>query len=161
MFTTNDNGSIAPPSSAMNVVAFVYLYTTVTMFVGPKHVAWQSFKNHHHHLHGLGHTWSIPSSWRVFWSLHLNCGLPIFRFLFGLYIDIHVPISYLLNCNLLIVVSKVPIFTLIYSYVHNGMPNTKIKIVETYFTDRTDFVIVRYSATSSGLPSKKSISFLR
>jgi hypothetical protein len=28
----------------------------------------------HHHRHGLGRTWSVPSSWRVYWFLHLNCG---------------------------------------------------------------------------------------
>jgi hypothetical protein len=26
------------------------------------------------YLHGLDHTWSVPSSWRLCWSLHLNCG---------------------------------------------------------------------------------------
>jgi hypothetical protein len=32
--------------------------------------------NIHHLLHELGHAWSVPSSWRVCWSFHLNCGHP-------------------------------------------------------------------------------------
>lgn len=32
-----------------------------------------------HHLHVLGHVWSLLSSWRTCWSLHLNCGQPMFR----------------------------------------------------------------------------------
>jgi hypothetical protein len=39
--------------------------------------------SHHHHLHGLGHSWSIPSFWRVCWSLHLNCGCPVFHLFLG------------------------------------------------------------------------------
>jgi hypothetical protein len=38
----------------------------------------------HHHVHGLGHTLYVPSSWRVCWSFHLNYGRPRFCFLFGL-----------------------------------------------------------------------------
>jgi hypothetical protein len=44
--------------------------------------------NHHNILHGLGHTWSVPSCWRACWSLHLNCGHPLFRFLLGFYVRI-------------------------------------------------------------------------
>jgi hypothetical protein len=33
--------------------------------------------HHHHHLHGLGHAWSVPTSWRVCCSLHLNCWPPV------------------------------------------------------------------------------------
>jgi hypothetical protein len=43
---------------------------------------------HHYHLHGLGHAWSLPSSWRVCWPLHFNCGRPMFRRLFGSYVKI-------------------------------------------------------------------------
>jgi hypothetical protein len=46
----------------------------------------------HHHLHGLGHAWSAPSSWRICWPLHLNCGRPIYRLLFELYVTIFVGI---------------------------------------------------------------------
>jgi hypothetical protein len=45
----------------------------------------------HHQLHGLGHAWSIRSSWRVCWSLHLNCGHPIYH-LIVLYVKILEPI---------------------------------------------------------------------
>jgi hypothetical protein len=31
-------------------------------------------------LHELGRTWSVPSSWRVRWSHHLNCGRSMFFF---------------------------------------------------------------------------------
>lgn len=32
--------------------------------------------HYHHHLRGLGHVLPVPLSWRVCWSLHLNCGRP-------------------------------------------------------------------------------------
>jgi hypothetical protein len=43
----------------------------------------QIFMKHHHHLHGSGHVWSVPSSWKVRWYLHLKCGRPVFNFLLG------------------------------------------------------------------------------
>jgi hypothetical protein len=42
----------------------------------------------HYQLHELGHEWSIPSSWRVCRSLHLICGRPMFRLIFGLCVKI-------------------------------------------------------------------------
>jgi hypothetical protein len=43
---------------------------------------------HHHHVHGLGHALSIPTSWKICWSLHLNYRRPVFRLLNGLYVKI-------------------------------------------------------------------------
>lgn len=41
---------------------------------------------HHHHL-WLDHTWLVPSSWRVSWSFHLNCGHPMVWFIIGLFLQ--------------------------------------------------------------------------
>lgn len=38
----------------------------------------------HHHLHGLDHAWSVPSSWKICRSLKINYGRPMFRCIFVL-----------------------------------------------------------------------------
>jgi hypothetical protein len=44
--------------------------------------------SYHHHLHGLGHAWSVLSSWKLGWSLNRNYRRPMFRCLSGLYLKI-------------------------------------------------------------------------
>jgi hypothetical protein len=41
----------------------------------------------HRHL-GLGHEWSVPSTWRVCCSIHLNYGRLVFHLRFGLHVRV-------------------------------------------------------------------------
>jgi hypothetical protein len=87
----------SPSRKCLNVKLNILLLLFTTVLSNRYHLPswsyaayiWQSaVHNYHYYIHGLGHAWSVPSSWTVCWLLHLNCGRPMFRSLCGFYVKI-------------------------------------------------------------------------